>query len=258
VNEQTPFYHRKFPRNRQSGLPGMHSLSPRAPRVIAFREHLRQRRQRTHFLWSPPVDRTGLSGGRTSPVRLPPVWDQEMHVVQAGRRDWPRRRKRKKTTAIDSPANTQAALRPGKDCAENERRWFQIVFIGNASSYVTVRNGGGREIFLQRIAPRKRVLCGPLGAWGGKGGGKKKKPGGLFFFFSFLGRRNLTSIGGRRAVAEGMAEALDVDFVFGFDMTRGALGAGVAQGRHGHCRRGQIGLRLRRGRLPGAFPEGGF
>jgi len=59
-------------------------------------------------------------------------------------------------------------------------------------------------------------------------------------------------------VGEGLAEALDVDSCSASTMTRASCSCRSSEGRHGHCRRGQIGLRLRRGRLPGAFPRGGF
>src|ERR1700693_341317 len=69
---------------------------------------------------------------------------------------------------------------------------------------------GGRE-FLQRIAPRKRVRYAWL-----KG--------------TALGRRNLRADRGTEGVGEGLAEALDVGFAFGFDHDAGELlGAGVAK-----------------------------
>src|SRR6267378_3758254 len=105
---------------------------------------------------SPPVDRTP-SGGRTSPVRLPPFGDKGDACCPGRTARLAAVKKRRKTTANRHPANTKRRW-AGEIARKRTTMDFRYFSMGMPP--VTSRlERGGRE-FLQCIAPRK--------LWGGE------------------------------------------------------------------------------------------
>src|SRR6266576_1984583 len=111
-------------------------------------------------------------------------------------------RKSRNTPAMRQPANKKRR-RAGNNSRKRTRMDRRRSSIGMPPGTSHLERGG-RE-FLQCIAPRKRVRYRS-------------------------GEAKLSADGGAQGVGEGLAEALDVGIVFGFDHNAGELlGAGVAK-----------------------------